>query len=121
MSRSRHTPPEFHAHGAGLAVVLPAWMACTAGRGPARAARIARFVRDVLGVSAADDAEAAAEGAARLKAWFARIGAPTSMAAAGIASPDLERLADLAVKLTKRWGIADHARADILAVYRACR
>jgi hypothetical protein len=109
------------AHGAGLAVVLPAWMAYTAGRGHARAARIARFARAVLGATAADDVAAAAEGAARLKAWFAKIGAPTSMAAAGIASPDLERLADLAVRLTQRWEIADHAREDILAVYRACR
>ncbi len=107
------------AHGAGLSIVLPAWMAFTAARkGPGR---FARFARAVMGATASDDAAAAEAGTARLKAWFDQAGTPTSFGAAGIANPDLDRLSELALKLCALWQIPGYTKADLVAIYRSCR
>lgn len=50
------------AHGAGLAVVFPAWMTFMAAHRPAK---IAQYARRVFGVTDADDTAAALEGVAR--------------------------------------------------------
>ncbi len=105
-------------HGAGLSTVLPAWMAFeTRRKGPER---FARFARGVMGVTSADDAEAAVEGTARLKAWFDKVGTPTSFATAGIEKPDLEKLAGLALKLCALWQITGYTKDDLLTIYRGC-
>lgn len=77
------------AHGAGLAVVFPAWMTYAANQNPAK---VAQFARRVFGVDTVDDSEAAAKGIARLRAFFASLGLPVTMAQLGIENPDIELL-----------------------------
>ena len=55
------------AHGAGLAVMVPAWMTYVAQRNPAKVAQLARRVLDV---TADDDMTAAMEGIERLREFF---------------------------------------------------
>lgn len=105
------------AHGAGLAVVIPAWMTWTARREPGR---IARLGRTVFGVDEPDDAKAAKGSTAALKAWYEKIGAPTSFKAAGVTSPDIDMLADKALKQGKRWGITSYTKQDIAEIYQLC-
>lgn len=77
------------AHGAGLAVIFPAYLAYVLEFRPERVAMLAR---NVLGVVQEDDRLAAREGVALLKAFFVSIGMPVSLAELGIAQPDIERL-----------------------------
>lgn len=74
------------AHGAGLAVILPAYMTYVAGHNPSRVAMMARNVFDVV---EADDTEAAAVGIARLKEFFKSIGMPLTFAQLGVENPDI--------------------------------
>lgn len=77
------------AHGAGLAVVFPAWMTFMAAHRPAK---IAQYARRVFGVTDADDTAAALEGVARLRAFFRSLGLPLTMADLGITDPDIPLL-----------------------------
>lgn len=74
------------AHGAGLAVILPAYMTYVAGHNPSRVAMMARNVFDVV---ESDDTEAAAIGIARLKEFFKSIGMPLTFAQLGVENPDI--------------------------------
>ncbi|MBD5315706.1 MAG: iron-containing alcohol dehydrogenase [Bacteroides sp.] len=76
-------------HGAGLAVVFPAWMTYMADRQPAK---IAQFARRVFGVENHDDRSAAMEGIMMLRAFYGSIGLPVTFAELGVASPDIDLL-----------------------------
>ena len=79
------------AHGAGLAVVMPAWMAYVKY---ADLRRFARFAERVWGVEKHDDLAAMAdEGVARYVAWLKSIGLPTTFAELGAKAEDIPRLA----------------------------
>ena len=78
------------AHGAGLAVVMPAWMEYVM---PANFARFARFADRVWGVPGGDPAAMAKEGVSRYRAWLKSIGMPTSFSELGARSEDIPRLA----------------------------
>lgn len=76
-------------HGAGLAVVNPAWMTYMADHKPERVAQLARRVFDV---NEADDRTAALEGIKRLREFYRSIGMPTTFAQLGVESPDIPLL-----------------------------
>lgn len=57
-------------HGAGLAVVFPAWMAFMAHHKPSK---VAQLGRRVFGVQAPDDRSAAIEAVAQLRAFFSAV------------------------------------------------
>lgn len=76
-------------HGAGLAVIFPAWMTFMAYRLPARGAQLARRV---FGVTEPDDTAAALEGIARLRTFFADLGLPLTFADLGVPDPDIDLL-----------------------------
>lgn len=79
------------AHGAGLAVVFPAWITFMARHKPSKPAQLARRV---FGVTEADDTAAALEGIRRMRALFRSLGLPLTMAGLGIADPDIDLLVD---------------------------
>ncbi|MDE5799544.1 MAG: iron-containing alcohol dehydrogenase, partial [Paramuribaculum sp.] len=74
------------AHGAGLAVVFPAYLTYVSRTKPAK---VAQLGRRVFGVEADDDAKAAAITIERLKAFFASLGLPLTMAQLGVENPDI--------------------------------
>ena len=76
-------------HGAGLAVVFPAWMTFMAEHAPQRGAQLARRV---FGVKEESDREAALEGIARLRSFFSSLGLPLRFADLGIDNPDIPLL-----------------------------
>ena len=77
-------------HGAGLAVMFPAWMTYAMKENPAK---LAQYARRVFDVEEADDVKAAAEGIERLKAFLTSIGMPVNMKELGIDNPDTDLLA----------------------------
>lgn len=75
-------------HGAGLAVIFPAWLTFMADH---NVDKVAHYAHKVWNVPATADKRAdALEGIARLKAFFHTIGMPTSIAELGIDNFDLE-------------------------------
>ena len=78
------------AHGAGLAVVMPAWMEYVMS---ANYERFARFADRVWGVPGGDAAAMAKEGVSRYRAWLKSIGMPTSFSELGARAEDIPRLA----------------------------
>ena len=76
--------------GAGLAVVIPAWMAFMAHHKPSK---VAQFGRRVFGVEARDDRAAAIEAVASLRAFFSAVlRMPLTFKGLGIAEPDIDLL-----------------------------
>lgn len=76
-------------HGAGLAVVNPAWMTYMVHH---RVERVAQMARRVFDVTGDDDKTVALEGIARLKHFYKSIGMPVTLAQLGIENPDFELL-----------------------------
>ena len=104
-------------HGAGLAVVFPAWMTYMAEKQPEK---IAQFGRRVFDVVEHDDKAAALEGISCLKAFFGSIGLPVTFAELGVADPDLELLVDRLHKNKGEviGGYRQLTKGDTIEIYR---
>lgn len=98
------------AHGAGLSVVLPAWMSWYKDRRPARFERFAEKVFDVKGSDA---------GIEKLTQWFRAIGSPVTLAEAEIPESGIDALADNAYGMAQTWGMDElYTRDDIIEVLK---
>lgn len=87
------------AHGAGLAVMFPAWMKFVLPRGGAR--KLAQFAERVLGVPAGFGStdEIAAEGIRRLEAFYQSLGMPITLAGLDIDGSRIPEMAARAVAM----------------------
>lgn len=85
------------AHGAGLAVIFPAWMNYV-GRQNCR--KLAQFAQQVWGVDsyAGGETAIAAEGIAKTREFFKGLGLPVTLQELGINAERLEEMAKKAVK-----------------------
>lgn len=83
-------------HGAGLAVVLPAWMEEIKDQRPER---FERFAKKVFNVTGKD------EGISRLTQWFRSIGAPVTFAQAGLSEDAVDPIAENAFGNATLWGL----------------
>ncbi len=77
------------AHGAGLAVIFPAWMSYMADHQPEK---IAQYGRRVFGVESHSDSVAAHEAVDCLKGFFSSLGLPITFAELGVPDPDIATL-----------------------------
>ena len=80
------------AHGAGLAVVFPAWLTFMAEHHPGKVCQFAERVWDVA--PATNPCDTALEGISRLKAFFSAIGMPVNFTQLGIENPDIALLVE---------------------------
>ncbi|MFZ5775287.1 MAG: iron-containing alcohol dehydrogenase [Thermodesulfobacteriota bacterium] len=94
------------AHGAGLAIVMPAWLKWQAPRNPEQ---FSRFAHEVFGL------HDGAAGITALEAWFARIGAPVRLGEAGIPASDIPTIAANAHGLARQWGIGERYSEAVIA------
>ena len=77
-------------HGAGLAVIFPAWLTYMASH---NVGKVAQYAHRVWDVPESDDKKAMAlEGVARLKSFFHAIGMPVTFKELGIEHPDIDLL-----------------------------
>lgn len=77
-------------HGAGLAVVFPAWITYMADRKPSKPAQLGRRI---FGVTESDDRAAALATADRLRDFFRSLRLPLTLSDLGITAPDFDDLA----------------------------
>ncbi|MEN8139771.1 MAG: iron-containing alcohol dehydrogenase [Thermodesulfobacteriota bacterium] len=114
-SLSAHYPV---AHGAGLAVVMPAWLSWQAGKNPAK---FAQFAQRVMACSPdGDDLQTALDGISRLKEWFAKMGAPTSLKEVGIPPQAIPMLAKESLPLARLWRLKDYDEKIIIGILNSC-
>lgn len=107
------------AHGAGLAVVMPAWMAYVHKTDDAR---FARFARNVFGVGRGESDETAAlAGIAAFRSWLKSLGLPLTFAELGAKEEDIPLLVKtLNLSGNTLGGFMPLAEADVEAIYRLC-
>lgn len=86
------------AHGAGLAIVIPAWMKWYKDK---NILQFERFAKEVFSKDSADD------GITALQQWFDSIGAPVSLSAGNIPRESIPDIAQNAYALGKLWGMGD--------------
>jgi hypothetical protein len=86
------------AHGAGLAIIIPAWMKWYKKHNKAQ---FKRFADEIF------KKESAKEGIEALKAWFEKIGAPVSLRQASIDKSDIPAIAQNAAQTAIFWGMDD--------------
>jgi len=93
-------------HGAGLSVVIPAWMKWFHNRNPAQ---FERFAKHVFGVATAE------QGIAALEKWFDKIGTPTHLSQLGITEADLSATIENVLGNARYFGIADIYTRDVVS------
>ena len=98
-------------HGAGLAVITPAWLRYVAEINPAR---MQRFAKNVMGV------ETLEEGIAKLQAFYAAMKMPTKLSDFGLTQEALEACAASACARTGTIGqFKKLTSEDVLAIYKS--
>ena len=104
------------AHGAGLAVVMPAWMEYVM---EADIARFARFAERVWDVREGSPVEKAKEGVRRYRAWLKSIGMPQNFAELGAKAEDIPALVKkLGLKGNTLGAFRPLNDADVTAILR---
>ena len=93
------------AHGAGLAIVIPAWMRWYKDKNQAQFKRFANKIFNTDNVDEAID---------RLEQWFSKIGAPTSLAQANIPKSSIPALAKNSREVALVWGLADLYTEEVI-------
>ncbi len=102
-------------HGAGLAVVIPAWLRWAAGREPRK---IAQLAERVLLINQGSCEERAMAGIARLADWFATIGCPTTLAGLAIPAETIPQLAGHSLTQAKLWRLEQYDQTTIEEILR---
>lgn len=83
------------AHGAGLSIIMPAWMKWQKNNLPAR---FEQFANNMFNVSGAD------AGIEALKNWYSKIGAPVTLKEGNIPETDIPMLVEKLQSVAKMWG-----------------
>ncbi|MCR4613894.1 MAG: iron-containing alcohol dehydrogenase [Bacteroidaceae bacterium] len=97
-------------HGAGLAVVFPAWLTVVSRSNPKKAVQLAVRVFDVP-YEGRHEQEIIAEGIARLRHFWTSLGLPSNMRELGITDPDIDLLVHN-LHETKGEPIGNYVRLD---------
>lgn len=93
-------------HGAGLSVVMPAWMTWYKDKNPAQ---FKRFAKEIFGL------ETAEEGIAALKAWFDKVGTPTTLTQLNIEGDVLDAVIDNATQNAIDWQMSEIYTREVIS------
>ncbi|MCK5884711.1 MAG: iron-containing alcohol dehydrogenase [Bacteriovoracaceae bacterium] len=97
-------------HGAGLAIIVPAWLKFNLN---SMCEKIAQFSRYVFILNIEDDYDAAIEGIERLEQWFKSIGCPVRLQDVHIPVTEHEMIATNALVIAKQWGMKNYSQEVI--------
>jgi len=96
------------AHGAGLSVVMPAWMKWYL---PNNEAQFKRFAKEIFGRNSAK------EGIEALEAWFKKIGTPTTLETLGVDNHALEKVIDNATQNAIDFDMSSYTKEIISTIF----
>ncbi|MEN8256483.1 MAG: iron-containing alcohol dehydrogenase [Thermodesulfobacteriota bacterium] len=119
MHMIEHTLSAHHnvPHGAGLSVIVPAWLSFQAQKNPRKYAQLGQRV---FQVENSDIKTTAQEGIKRLKKWFEKIGCPTTLKGLKISADEIPFLAEQSLPLASIWRLKDYDHKKIEAILRGC-
>lgn len=106
-------------HGAGVALIFPAWASYVRKRDEAKFARLARTL---FNIDEPNDEKASIIGIARMKEFFSSIGMPTTLKEVGLGEDDIPSLASLATGNNTRMIGCCHqslGKEDVEAILKA--
>lgn len=108
------------AHGAGLAVIFPAWLRY---KKESIAPRILLFGKNILEmgneIKGLSDSPACDKIIERFSEWIKNTGCPVNLRDAGIDNPDIPELVKQARSLCGYWGINGYTDEDLKAIYES--
>ncbi len=93
------------AHGAGLSIIMPAWMKWQKQFLPER---FERFANEMFNVDGAD------AGIKALKNWYSQIGAPVTLSEGNIPAKDIPVLVEKLAAVSGIWGATDLYTRDMI-------
>ncbi|MBN2744714.1 MAG: iron-containing alcohol dehydrogenase [Marinilabiliaceae bacterium] len=102
-------------HGAGLAILFPVWMRYVLNE--QTAAKLAQMARNVWGVDADDDREAALKGIDAVRQFFNSLGMPSSLTQGGIRRDDIPGMVQKACLFGPIGGFFKLEAKDVEAIY----
>ncbi len=102
------------AHGAGLAVVMPAWLDFKKNE---IGDRIVKFGEKILGLKGVVTPDIVIY---EFRLWIKKIGCPLTFGELGIENPDIGELIKQARVLCGMWNIDGYTDEDLETVYRLC-
>ncbi len=103
------------AHGAGLAIVFPAWMQYVYKE---NIQQFVRFGEKIFNICGGSDEEKVLEAISRLKQFYHSIGAPVSLREAGYQEQDLPAIADNVAQLGVIGNLKRLQRDDVLEILK---
>jgi alcohol dehydrogenase YqhD (iron-dependent ADH family) len=106
------------AHGAGLSIILPAWMTWALDT---NAERLAKFARAVFHVKGRGSKQVAEKGIACLKLWFESIGSPVALKTVNIPERDIAKIAQNAYALSQVWSYEGYTEDVIVKILMHAR
>jgi alcohol dehydrogenase YqhD (iron-dependent ADH family) len=89
-------------HGAGLSIILPAWMKHKTKEAPKKVAQLAERV---FNISEGSVKEKAILGIEAIENWFKKIGVPTRLEDSNIPASDIRKIAENAFGLAQTWNL----------------
>jgi alcohol dehydrogenase YqhD (iron-dependent ADH family) len=104
-------------HGAGLSLILPAWMKYVSRSQPGK---IAQLGRRLFGLQEKDASRTAIATANRLQRWFISIGCPASLEELQVSENELFAISENTKHLAKIWRLPQYDRQTVLAILRFC-
>ncbi|MEN8134749.1 MAG: iron-containing alcohol dehydrogenase [Thermodesulfobacteriota bacterium] len=104
-------------HGAGLSVVMPAWMSWRAEAAPAK---FAQFARRVFNINESDDSKAARQGITSLTKWFRDVGSPVTLTELDIPESAIPQIAENSLALAKIWRLKGYDSEIISYILNNC-
>jgi alcohol dehydrogenase YqhD (iron-dependent ADH family) len=106
------------AHGAGLSIILPAWMSYILNT---KTERLAKFARDIFQVKGRASRPVAEKGIACIKLWFESIGCPVSLKAVNITEREIDTIAQNAFALSQVWSYEGYTKDVIVKILNNAR
>ena len=103
------------AHGAGLAVVVPAWMKYVHKHD---LKRFAQFAKEVWEIDSGTNEEIALKGIKALQNFFEEMGLPTTLKQLGIDDKKLDEMANLCVRGGSTGNFVKLKSDDVLEIYK---
>lgn len=94
-------------HGAGLSVIMPAWMKWYVAQNEEQ---FKRFAQKLFGLSSA------MEGIEALESWFNKVGTPTRLSQLSIKESDLDAIVESAREHAEAFGLAETYTKEVLKV-----
>ncbi len=108
-------------HGAGLSVVIPAWLSWYRGQDEARIAKLGRRIFPPSDLQPYTDAQIAERTITIFKNWFGKVNSPVSLEELGIPATDIPKIAANSLSLARVWRLNEYTQQTVEEILLLCR